>query len=93
MEKRTDIGADVEQIKKVLSDITKSILQILGTSAGDEVKKKRRLSEFTVQLNFRFLHCYRCQETFVDDLPHRVNASYLCPVCGYVLINVEREPV
>ena len=32
------IGADVEQQKAVLPEITKSILSILATSAGDDVK-------------------------------------------------------
>jgi hypothetical protein len=34
------IGADVDQQKKVLPEITRSILQILNTSAGDVVKCK-----------------------------------------------------
>ncbi len=33
------IGADANQTKAVLPEITKSILQILTTPAGDEVKK------------------------------------------------------
>ncbi len=34
------IGADVEQSKKVLPDVTRAILQIMNSPAGDEVKKK-----------------------------------------------------
>ena len=34
------VGADVEQCNKVLPTLTESILKILNTAAGDEVKKK-----------------------------------------------------
>ena len=34
------IGADVDQTKKVLPQLTISILKIINTSAGDDVKKK-----------------------------------------------------
>jgi len=34
------IGADVEQVRKVLPDITKAILQILDSGAADNVKIK-----------------------------------------------------
>lgn len=34
------IGADVDQTKAVLPELTKSIVQIITTQAGDDVKKK-----------------------------------------------------
>ena len=34
------VGANVEQTKKVLPDLTKAMLQIMNSPAGDEVKKK-----------------------------------------------------
>jgi len=34
------IGADVDQTKKVLPDLTKAILQIINSPGGDDVKKK-----------------------------------------------------
>ena len=34
------VGVDPDKVKKALPDITKSILQILSSPAGDEVKKK-----------------------------------------------------
>ena len=39
MKSMIHVGADVET-RKVLPDITKAILQILASGAGDEVKKK-----------------------------------------------------
>ncbi len=40
MKSMIHIGADVEQTRKVLPDLTDSILKILATSAGDDVKEK-----------------------------------------------------
>jgi hypothetical protein len=40
MKSMIHIGVDAEQTKKALPDITKSILQILGSGAGDNVKTK-----------------------------------------------------
>jgi len=34
------VGVDPDKVKKALPDITKSMLQILSSPAGDEVKKK-----------------------------------------------------
>jgi len=34
------IGADVDQVKKVLPDLTKAILQIINSPGGDDIKKK-----------------------------------------------------
>lgn len=40
MKSMIHIGADAESVKKTLPDITKALLQILSSGAGDEVKKK-----------------------------------------------------
>ncbi len=40
MKSMLHIGADVEQTKKVLPELTASMLKILASSAGDSVKIK-----------------------------------------------------
>lgn len=40
MKSLVHIGADVEQVKKVLPNLTIAIMKILNSSAGDDVKKK-----------------------------------------------------
>jgi len=40
MKSMIHIGADTEQTKRVLPDITKAMLQILASGAGDNVKLK-----------------------------------------------------
>ena len=40
MKNMMHIGNDVEKIKEALPEITKALMEILNSSAGDEVKKK-----------------------------------------------------
>ena len=40
MKSMIHVGADVEQVKKVLPELTSSILKILASGAGDNVKMK-----------------------------------------------------
>lgn len=59
MKSMLHIGADAEKLKAALPEITKSIMSIIGSAAGDEVKKaaiSALSGAFTVQ-NVSVMNC------------------------------------
>jgi hypothetical protein len=60
------VGNDVEKIKEALPTITKSIIEILNSSAGDDVKKKA-LEIVSLNVEVKNVTVSNCNFTVKDD--------------------------